>query len=630
MNILKRLAILLVPFLIASGASATIQKLPAGETIFTKVPTDGMTVSRNRVGIRTDNPQYTLDVNGTSNALEVLKGGLPVGMASDDHWVYDATDGYWTVTANPWWIGTNQTLWLDNEGTEGIVFSSYGGGSYWYGTRDKYIETNNSSTAHTRPIGLSTGAGSSGYNSGELRLKTGTAAGAKSGDVSLYTGSAGEGESGKIQIYTGSGYGPGGIDIYTGLLTDSPYYSAVPIRIYTGNSGNVEIQNSFRLDTNARLLNDFHILAPYPSFIMENDQIDGARFFISDQGPGVQIGAEQGALTDERYLNMYNPVVLSRPLHFGLDNLSGSYVSMNWDGTDFQVHSLQGFNVLHSQAGVGQIISDDGHRGLYSSPSWTGFWGSHNNLGLSQVYIDGNGEVTIEAATATGGTSPNGPSVFIRAGQGVTGTGGQGGNVDINYGWTDGSSPASGYFQVSGSGSSGSGAGMWAQWDSVGMWTDKGHSFYIDDNYGVQIYTANESAGSDPVAISSGSGGAGDSGDISLTTGGSSGGTRGEIFLDAPTVNVSGVLLGNVVGNLTGTADIALVANSCVGDVTGNVVGNVLGNLTGDVDAARVTISTQINFANPPDTISEVLVSADRQVTVNIGGTEGLLYFKAL
>jgi len=97
--------------------------------------------------------------------------------------------------------------------------------------------------------------------------------------------------------------------------------------------------------------------------------------------------------------------------------------------------------------------------------------------------------------------------------------------------------------------------------------------------------------------------------------------SSGNITLDAPSIIVTGPIVGTANNALTanyaslaGTADIALTSNVTLA-------------IPAEISPSTINV-TVISFGAVPDTIAEVLVSADRQVTVNIGGDVMLLYGK--
>lgn len=68
-NILK---FLIGFFLLTCSLNATLQKFSDGESWYSKTRTDGISITRNRVGILTTTPSYTLDVKGTAQAISYL------------------------------------------------------------------------------------------------------------------------------------------------------------------------------------------------------------------------------------------------------------------------------------------------------------------------------------------------------------------------------------------------------------------------------------------------------------------------------------------------------------------------------------------------------------------------------
>ena len=75
MKIFKKILIgLFAISLFFSAGSATMQKFtnPAGESWYTVTRNDGITISKNYVGVLKTNPSYALDVNGTVNATAFI------------------------------------------------------------------------------------------------------------------------------------------------------------------------------------------------------------------------------------------------------------------------------------------------------------------------------------------------------------------------------------------------------------------------------------------------------------------------------------------------------------------------------------------------------------------------------
>jgi len=70
MKFLKRLFLSALIFL--SVGNATLQKFSDGESWYSVTRNDGISITRNRVGVLTTTPQYTLDVRGTINATAFI------------------------------------------------------------------------------------------------------------------------------------------------------------------------------------------------------------------------------------------------------------------------------------------------------------------------------------------------------------------------------------------------------------------------------------------------------------------------------------------------------------------------------------------------------------------------------
>ena len=721
---MKKYLIALLFCLISSMSWATMQKLPAGETIFISTPNDGVTITKNLVGMGKTNPAYQLDVNGSSNATIVLQGGSPLASL------------YWTRVGggSPYLTPTgagddivmkdNNILYLDTAELQGFGYSSFAGYAGMWGPKDVIFASDSKSGAGTTGYykmysGNQTGTGASKGKSGTIQIYSGSSKNDSgtndSGYIDLNTGAASAGGSGRITIASGAGVNSGPIDIHTG--TGSGTNGNIDI-YNNGAGGQVSLQHAFTLDYMGNIITDLEFLKNNPRIYMENTNgaYSGNYSQIIDYPDRLNIHAENGSYPDNKYIDFEQSDVLinNSKLYFhDTASLDAPDIEFKSGGILVSANTFQAYNA----GGLYGVAVDNG---------WTGFWGDVGNEGNSEISIGADGIINL--LTEAAGSAVNAADIVITAGNGLGGSGGNGGDVNLTYGLGDGAGN-SGAFSVNPS----SGSGGWMYTDGAApayfgfgvadsVDTAKQFVFEFGGNSGVlDIYTENNSSYGYPrsasdINIFTGLGqDAGNGGNISLIAGTSTDGANyaaqfcsdnstitgnsvnvedgrtimfttdgtlpaelttadvyymvnsvtidavfqvstsnagpvvlftdvgtgtiwqyhlvgatpgniylassGNITLDAPSIIVTGPIVGTANNALTanyaslaGTADIALTSNVTLA-------------IPAEISPSTINV-TVISFGAVPDTIAEVLVSADRQVTVNIGGDVMLLYGK--